>query len=148
MDDFSKQQGSGSRGPLTLSSMAKSIALQTTTSTRTEEPCPVTPESNMRQIVASGLEEALAMVSPVDTPTPSPYPSMASLASLASQEVGAPIPEAVDNSYFGEGIQSLLASDLNDFDVDHNLLIDNAELPDDCALDPLFMLDDVVGAVI
>jgi hypothetical protein len=147
-------KGGRSRGQMTLSSMAKSIALST--SERDEEPCPITPETHVRHILCSGLEEALAMVSPVDSPSPSTYPSMLSLTNMelaAPPSLQAPplLPlEPVDSRMgsFQEGIQALLASDLNDFDVDHNIFMDNQEFTTEYALDPLFMLDDVVGATV
>jgi len=147
MMEFKKE---GHESQLTLTSMAHSIALQTTADEH-EDPVPITPESNLRQLVSSGLEKALAMVSPIDSPTPSPYPSMLSLADAPLlttnyQETPAPLPDAVDSRMdsFQEGIQDLLASDLTDFHVDQNLLIENADVPTDYALDPLFLLDDVV----
>jgi hypothetical protein len=135
---------------MTLTSMAHSIALQTTADEQ-EDAVPITPEGNLRQLVSTGLEQALAMVSPVESPTPSPYPSMLSLADapflpMAAEEVPAALPDAVDSRMdsFQEGIKDLLASDLTDFPIDQNLLIDNADVSTEYALDPLFLLDDVV----
>ncbi|CAB9526849.1 stress transcription factor B-2b [Seminavis robusta] len=140
-------------GLLSLSSMAKGIVFGSTSSLTTsaiqEDPCPITPESTLRQIVSNELDQALAMVSPGDSPIPSTFPSMASLAhapaSMKHQDLLALGPEtAMDFKMdtFQEGIEALLESDFSGFP---EMPGTDVKQPTDYSLDPLFLLDEVVG---
>jgi hypothetical protein len=137
--------------PLSLSSMAAGIVSRSSSvSSRVAqgEPCPVTPDSSLRHTVWNELDHAMGLVSPVDSPVSSPFPSMISLLDAPlcspSQDLFALGPELdcrMDS--FQEGIQALLAADLYDCNVDPVATINDDKMPSDDSLDPLFLLDEV-----
>lgn len=149
-----------SSGPMTLSFFAKSIVCDSqNTLQQQQEACPVTPETNARNLVSQELNQALAMVSPIESPTNSAFPSMVSLADASSSDyeedlLSAPLPLPSEESRMTSSFQDdddmdiILSS--KEFDVDpivDNILIDNAEAPSDYSLDPLLLLEEVTGPV-
>jgi hypothetical protein len=148
-----------SSGPMTLSFFAKSIVCDSQNLLQQQQPqdaCPVTPETNARLFVSQELDQALAMVSPIDLPTNSAFPSMVSLPDASSSDyeedlLSAPLPlpseeSRMTSSFQEDEVDIFLSS--KEFAVDpivDNILIDNMEVPSDYSLDPLLLLEEVTG---
>jgi hypothetical protein len=146
--DYKKSSGDFSSHSMSLASMAKGIAVSSLPQ-RAKGGCPVTPEPSIRQLVSDELDHALALVSPVDSPMSSPFPSMMTFSEeAASAQYQAEIfafdneePSMVDHRMdsFQEGIQALLSTDVSDFQLDSTY----AKVHSEDSLDPLFLLDEI-----
>ena len=143
---------------LSLSSMAPTLARadQTSTFWQQQEPITVTPDSSLRQLLSTGLEQAMVMVSPAESPVHSSFPSMTSLSGI-SGDVGellaAPLPQGAEDfrmDTFDADVEALLSMDTvfgeDEMLVDSTILSNKDDLPSEySSCDPLLLLDEVVG---
>ena len=138
----------GSSSFMSLSSMAPTMfRTESTDLTQKQARGIVTPESNLKDLVSVGLKQAMALVSPTDSPVrPSSQPFCD-----AEDLMVAPLPQGNEEllvDTFEADVEALLSVDT--MFADEEMTIDGAtfmsskgDVPSDYAFDPLLLLDEV-----